>query len=74
MKAYKLSNGVSYRSGYAAAVALAREGKTNKEISVILKNSITPQSISAAIHRETIRQLHQLDKPEVVKGKSKEKK
>jgi DNA-binding CsgD family transcriptional regulator len=66
MKAYKLGS-VSYKSGYQAAVALAQAGKSNKEISETLK--ITPQSVSAALKRETIRQLHHMDKPEVVKGK-----
>jgi DNA-binding MarR family transcriptional regulator len=70
MKAYKLGS-VNYRSGYAASVALAQAGKSNKEIAEILK--ITPQSVSAALERSTIRELHQMDKPKVMKGKGKTK-
>jgi DNA-binding CsgD family transcriptional regulator len=59
MKAYKIGSH-NYKSGYQAAVALAQAGKSNKEISDTLK--ITPQSVSAALKRETIRQLHIMDK------------
>jgi predicted transcriptional regulator len=78
MKSYKIGSN-EYRSGYAASVALAKQGMSNKDISKTL--GITPQSVSASLKRETIREFHLMDKgeidtkaPEVVKEKGRKAK